>query len=355
MEFIKSHQHSVLKCNFSAVALIPMKKHYQHLTQHQRDRIEAMYTAGHKQCEIARVLKVNHGTISREISRNRRKTRKKGGTVNGKYQAEVAHHKAYLRRYWAKSIGRKINKNRKLKRYVTTGLKKGWSPQVISGRMKAEKKNFYISKTALYDWLYYNYQGHQYSKYLYSKRKRPKKRKGTKTKRPLIPDRIGINQRPLGATNKSRYGHWEGDTVVSGRKTGSKTALSVVYERKAKYVDIRKISNLKPTNNNQAIKSMFGSVKTKSLSLDNGIENTKHAELSIPTFFCDPYSSWQKGGVENAIKLIRRYVPKGCDIGTYSNRYLKKVAHRLNNKPRKSLGYQTPLEVMKKHHVFKDN
>jgi transposase, IS30 family len=320
-----------------------MKKHYQHLTQHHRDRFEAMLLFGCKQSAIAKILKVSKSTISREVNRNCRKTRKVGGTINGKYQASVANHKAYLRRYWAKSIGRKINRNQELKNYVVTGLNNGWSPQEISGR---------ISKTALYDWIYYNYQGQEYFWCLYSKRKKPKKRKDAKPKRTLIPHRIGLESRPLGATNKSRYGHWEGDTVVSGKKTGSKTALSVIYERKAKYVDIRKIRNLKPTSNNQAIEAMRAGVKAKSLSLDNGIENTKHTELSIPTFFCDPYSSWQKGGVENVIKMIRRYVPKGCDIREYSDQYLKKVVIKLNNKPRKSLDYQTPLEIMEKCGLF---
>jgi transposase, IS30 family len=88
------------------------------------------------------------------------------------------------------------------------------------------------------------------------------------------------------------------------------------------------------------------------MSFDNGIENTKHYELGISTYFCDPYSSWQKGGIENLNKMIRQYIPKGSDIAKYSHRDILKIQTILNNKPRKSLGYQTPLEVMLKNKRF---
>lgn len=329
------------------------KKKYEHLNQNKRDRLQALLDSGHKQKEIAKVLKVDKSTISREIKRNRRRTRKRKRKMDGPYQASIAQHKAYLRRKYAKYQGKKICENDKLKTYITKKLKIGWSPDEISGRMKKERRSFYSSKTAIYEWLYENH-GQYWCRYLYSKRYFSRKRKKTKTKKALIPNRIGLKLRPKGATNKTRYGHFEGDSVVSGKKTASKKSLAVVYEMKARYTDIKKIDSLKPKLFNAAILKMRDKLrKIGSLTLDNGLENQYYEELNIPTFFCDPYSSWQKPGVENANKMIRRFIPKGDDIGRYSEKYIEMIVEILNNKPRKSLNYKTPNEVMKKHNLLK--
>lgn len=326
------------------------KRKYSHLNQLKRDRIEALLLSGHRQKHIAEVLEANPSTISREIQRNKVKSKQ---TRQGKYSSASAQRKAKQRRLNAKYQWKKINQDKRLEKYIIKGLKKHWSPDEISGRMKHEKQPFYASKNSIYRWLY-SVHGAIYCKYLCTRRYWSKKRKTKKTKRALIPDRIGIELRPLGAVNLSRYGHFEADTIVSGRKTGSKTSLSVVYERKAKYVNVKKIANLKPESNNSAIIEMKSDFeKIKSLTMDNGIENTKHTELNLSTFFCNPYSAWQKGGIENVIKMIRRYIPKGCDISAYSNRYIQKAVKMLNNKPRKSLKYNTPYEIMIKYKMLK--
>lgn len=326
-----------------------MKKTYAHLDQFKRDRIQALLEERHRQATIARIVEISKSTVSREIKRNRKKIRAKGGTRDGPYCSRLAQHKAYVRRKYAKYQGKTINDDDSLKGYITDHLKRYWSPDAIAGGMKRNKLPFYASKTAIYAWLYSN-RGQYWCAYLYSRQYHAKKRRKKTAQKTLIPYRKGIDRRPLGALNRSRYGHYEGDTIVSGKKTGSKKALCVVYERKAKYVMVRKIDSLSPLVHNQAISTMKRSLsKLLSLTLDNGIENTKHYELGIPTFFCDPYSSWQKGGVENANKLIRRFVPKGTDIARYSQNYLTAVEHTLNHMPRKSLGYATPYEVMQKH------
>lgn len=326
-------------------------KKYEHLKQQKRDRLQALWDNGHKQKEMAKILGVDASTVSREIKRNRRKKRQKGGTQDGPYAATVAGHKAYLRRKYSKYQGKKINECGELKDYITQKLKISWSPDEISGKMKKERQPFYASKTAIYEWLRSN-RGQYWCQYLYSKRYRKRKQKKNKTKKTLIPHRISIELRPKGATNKTRYGHYEGDTAVSGKKTGSKTALSVLYERKAKYIDARRIPNLKPASHNGAIRTMMADKKVKSITYDNGIENVRHEELRVPTYFCDPYSSWQKGGVEHANKMIRRFIPKGSDISLYSDTYVTMVIDILNRKPRKSLNYQTPYEVMVEHNLF---
>ena len=321
-----------------------------------RDRLESLRDERVKQKEIAKILKVDPGTISREIKRNRRKYRKKKNikNKNARYEADVAEHKAYVRRKYASYQGKHINEDKDLKQYIVKKLKKHWSPDEISGRMDKDKESFYASKTAIYEWLR-TVWGQRWCPYLYSKQYYARKRNGKVPKRSMIPHRIGIEKRPLGATNRSRYGHYEGDTVVSGKKTRSKAALSVVYERKAKYIGARKIVDLKPKNNNHAIEIMQKEVMMKSITMDNGIENTKHEELSIPAYFCDSYSSWQKGGVENANKMIRRFIPKKSDLNDYSDKYVAMVIDILNNKPRKSLDYKTPYEVMVEHNLFIKN
>lgn len=328
------------------------EKKYVHFDQTKRDRLQALLESGCKQEVIAKILGVSQPTISREVNRNRKKKWQKGGTKIGPYEASVAEHKALVRREASKYQGMKIEQDNQLQKYIIEKLKARWNPDEISGRMKKDKKPFYASKTAVYDWLRSSY-GQQYCAYLYSRRYRRKKR-GCKTEKALIPNRTSLERRPLGATNRSRYGHWEGDTMVSAKEKRSKAALSVVYERKAKYIEAKKIKNLKPDSHNQALILMLQDKKRLSLTQDNGIENTRHEKLDIKTFFCNPYSSWQKGGVENAIKMIRNFIPKGSDVNDYPEEYVKIVITILNNKPRKSLGYKTAYEVMREKKLLKN-
>lgn len=340
-----------MKCNFFRRKLNHAETHKEeripHLRQGDRDRLQALRDEGVKQKEIAKILKVDPGTISREISRNRRKYRKKKNikNKNARYEADGVNHKAYVRRKYAKYQGKTINENKALKTYIVTKLKAHWNPDEISGRMKREQKPFYASKTAIYEWLW-TAIGDRYCDYLYSKRHYPKRRKSLSSKKQIIPNRISLEYRPKGATNRTRYGHFEGDTMVSGKKIGSKVALAVIYERKAKYIDARKIPTLTPKRFTESVNEMIKGKGSKSISLDNGIECREHEKISVPAFFCDPYSSWQKGGVENGIKMIRRFIPKGVDLARYSDDDVKRVIEILNGKPRKSLGYATPQEIM---------
>ena len=329
------------------------QKKYEHFNQAKRDRLEALIDDGQTQKEIAKILGVNQSTISREISRNRKRVRKTGGTVLSSYESSTAEHKALIRRENSKYQCMKIEEDNDLRRYIIEKLGKYWNPDEISNRMREEEKSFYASKTVIYGWLRSGY-GQRYCPCLYSQRYTARKQKKNKTKRTLIPNRIGMESRPLGATNRTRYGHYEGDTIVSAKETRSKFALSVIYERKSKYIDARRIRNMKPESHNQALKEMLENKKALSLTQDNGIENTKHQELGLATYFCDPYSSWQKGGIENANKMIRRFIPKGSDISDYPDEYVKILVAILNNKPRKSLGYKTANEVMLEKNLFKN-
>lgn len=221
--------------------------------------------------------------------------------------------------------------------------------------MKLENKDFYASKTTIYDW-FKTPTGERYEKYLYSARNRrigrKKYKKRNTLKRGMIPNRVSISERQnIG----KEYGHWEADTILSGKKTKSKKSLSVAIERKSMCLVLRKIPNLKPEIFANSLKKVKRKYVMKSSTLDNGIENRYWKKLKIPVFFCDPYSSWQKGKIEEMNKMIRWFIKKGTNISNYSNKYIKIVENILNNKPRKSLGYKTPLEVMKENNLIKKN
>jgi IS30 family transposase len=323
----------------------PSKQGYNHLIQSERDRIQALLNAHIKPAEIARILNRDKATIGREIRRNKRIRGDIPVANPEQYEATSADHKAYVRRLYANYQGKKIQEHDELREYVIRGLKKHWNPDEISGAMKQEKQPFYASKTTVYEWLYSEW-GQPYCQYLDSRQYKPKPRK-PKAQRHMIPDRVGITQRPQAATDRSEYGHHEGDTVVSGKKTGSTAALAVDVERKARFISARKLANLKPKTFNKGMRSIQKKlVSVKSRTYDNGIENREHAKLGVDSYFCDPYSSWQKGGVENANRMIRRYLPKGMDLATVSPQKLASIIAILNNKPRKILGYKSALQVM---------
>lgn len=327
------------------------KRGYSHLSQVERMEVEILHKKGYSIRDIARVIKRSPATVSREIKRNRRRVRTKKCSKAGPYEALVAQHKAFIKRRCARFEWKKINEEEKLRNYIVEGLKHYWGPDEISGQMRKTKQPFYASKTAIYEWLRSS-RGQYYCQYLYTGRYRIRKQNKNKTNKALIPNRISIHLRPEVISQNVEYGHYESDTIVSGKKTGSKAALSVIYERKARYLDIKKINNLRPGSNREAVSGMASGKIVKSITFDNGIENTKHEELGAPTYFCDPYSSWQKGGIENGNKMIRRFIPKGSDINDYSDEYVSMVVNILNNKPRKSLGYKTAYEVMVEKQLF---
>lgn len=322
------------------------QKRYSHLKQKDRDRIQSLLDAGVEQKEIARILGRDPGTISREINRNSRQTKVIGGKLRGVYEASVAEQKAYTMRKYAKYEWKKINQDDDLREYIENELMHFQSPDGISGKMKLEHQSFYASKTAIYEWLYSN-RGQWLCPFLYGMQYRPKKHREKKTERVMIPNRVGLEMRPEGANNRTRYRHWEGDTLGRAKHLHGTVGLEVVYERKAKYIEAEKIESLSPIHFNAGMKKIQERVAPmKSITFDNGGENRNHEALGVPSFFCDSYSSWQKGGVENANKMLRRFFPKGTNFGEVSGEYVKLVVEILNNKARKSLGYKSAKQVM---------
>lgn len=311
------------------------------LNRAERLEISILLGKKHTLRDIAKALGRSPNTISNEIKKNKTK---------GKYDPKRANEKARFRLRFRRLQWRKIEENVELKKYIVKKLKAHWNPDEIAGRMKFEKTSFYASKTAIYEWLR-SARGQRYCVHLYSRRYRKKKRV-KKTKRMMIPNRTDISKRPDGANNRTRYGHWEEDTIVS-RKGGSEAAATF-SERKSRLVIARKIPSLSPYVHAKEVRSIQEKVLVKSFTHDNGLENKNHAEHEAPTFFCKPYHSWEKGGVENANKMIRRYFPKGTDWGDISQEKLDYIVSIINGKPRKILGYRTALEVATKAGIIKD-
>ena len=214
---------------------------------------------GYKQKEIANILKVDKGTISREIKKRKFK--------NGYYDATAAQHKARVKRKQSKFQGMKIEKYPCMAIFIIVELKNSRSPDEIAGRMERENIFPRVNANSIYKWLYSVY-GQQYCKYLCTKRHGRRKQKD-KTKRVMIPNKISINKRPLGATNKTRYGHFEGDTIVAPKKSGNTVSVAIAVERKINFIIGTKIPSLSPVYMKNAINSMNEKISMKSISLDN--------------------------------------------------------------------------------------
>lgn len=310
--------------------------------------ISILRKRGYSVRNIAEEMRRSPNSISYEIIMN---------SVNGEYDPFKANQKARTRRKQSKYQGMKIVENKNLQEYVAEKTKRDWSPELIAGRLKEVDNNIkYAGKGAIYKYIYSVY-GRQLEPYLYHnavrKKSGPKRKNGEK-----LTDRIFIDERPKYIENKKHFGDWEGDFIVSGKN--GKGALLVLYERKAKYVLMKKLLSRDTKTVNQTIFEIMGVVVCfNSLTLDNDVSFCKHKELSeilgAPIYFRHPYHSWEKGGVENMNKLIRRYIPKRTDISKLSDEFITNLQNQFNNKPRKCLNFKTPNEIMTENNQFRDN
>lgn len=319
------------------------RRGWHQLTATKRDRMEALLDAGETQKEIAKILKVDPSTISREKRRNPRKTR---------YDAEAAQRAARAKRLNSKYHGMKVESDRELNAHVKAELRRRRSPDEIAGRMKRELRPRAASKNAIYAWLYSVY-GQRYCRYLCTRRWRRKPQKRT-TAREMIPNRKSIAERPLGAEHKTRYGHFEGDTVVAPKRARNTEAVAVVVERKSKLLVGTRVPSLAPREMTRAMNRFVQEVIMKSATMDNGIENKGHESWNVSAFFADPHSPWQKPLIEGSIGLLRRWrFKKGTDWKTVSESCLQGMIAFLNHKYRKSLNYQSAIKVAAAHGIMK--
>lgn len=286
---------------------------------------------------IAQELRVNHSSVVRELKRTGRRT--------GVYKPETAHLIAYQKRKWSKYEGMKVRDVPGLEEYVKKGLESEWTPEQISGRLRDEHNRCVVSHMGIYKWIY-SVHGYQYAKYLPSQRYRRKKRKEKRGLRELIKNRVFIELRPKVINERKRTGDFEGDTL--GKKRGTTGVLVAAVDRKTRYLVAKKVTKSRHAMEEGYQKILKG-LQVKSLTLDNGFENVRHESLGIPTYFCHPFSSWEKGTIENTFQRLRRYIPKKADLKDFSEETIASIVERMNNTPRKCLGYKTPVECFKDH------
>lgn len=317
------------------------KKRYSHIKKAERLEIAILLKKGYSFRNIADAINKSASSVSREINHN---------SVKGEYNPEKANLKSYVKRKYSKFQIMKIVQNKKLWNYIEEKIKKNWSPETISGRIKHIDIDIKgISSKSIYKFVKNRYL----ERYL---RLKGKKRRIPRKKIKQLLDRSFIDERPKNIDNRRHFGHWEGDFIVSGKN--GKGILLVLCERKSRYCIVKKLLRKDTGTINKTIQKMLLGAYCLSLTLDNDILFQKHKELEImikaKIFFCNPYHSWEKGGVENVNSLIRQYIPKGSDISKYSSKYIEEIMRKINDKPRKCLNYKTPFEIMAENNLFDD-
>ena len=313
------------------------------ITDAERSEFDILHGKGYSARSIAKALGRSPNTIAAELKRN--------SYQDGRYIAARAKQKAYVRRKYARYQGKKIQEDDELRAFIILKLSERWNPDEIAGYLRVNPAlGLYASKTAIYEWLRSAW-GQQYCVLLYSQRYQRKPRRKNKTDRVMIPNRTSITERPLAALGRVELGHCEYDSIVSSKRSGSTAALAVVAERSSRLIRASLVPNLKPEPYATTISRLVQGLNTRTMTTDNGIENRHHRLITrktgAPVFFTDPYSSWQKGGVENANKMLRQYFPKGTDFATVSQTDVVYALECINNKPRKILGYKSSLQVAK--------
>ena len=316
------------------------------LTLAEREEISRAVAEGQSVRSIAARLDRAPSTVSREIKRN-------GGRAN--YRAAEADDAAWNRALRPKVC--KLSEDRALARTVADKLRLLWSPEQIAGWLKhtyPRDESHRVSHETIYRSLFIQARGALKKELLQHlrrtrgmRRSRHYTQKTTDTHGRIV-DAVSISERPAAVEDRAVPGHWEGDLLFGGRSS----QIATLVERQTRYVMLVKVaSNDTATVVNALIKNArkLPQELYKSLTWDRGHEMAGHKRFTLATdiqvYFCDPRSPWQRGSNENTNGLLRQYLPKGIDISSYSQAKLNAVARQLNERPRKTLGYQTPAEM----------
>jgi IS30 family transposase len=318
--------------------------HYQHFTLEEREVIAIGLAKSESCSQIARELERHHSSVSAEIARN---------SFDGSYTPSKAQALADDRRRESKSPWKM--EEPKIAKYVKDHLKRQWSPEQIAGRMKAENPKdpqMRISHETIYGWIREDKQhGGKWFKQLRQGKRKRRKRYGTSENRGRIKGRVDIDLRPKEVDEKQRFGDWEGDTVEGAKGSGY---LTTMVERKSQYLVLGHSKTKRASAIRRVIIHDFrrhGDLPCETVTLDNGKEFAEHKQLGESLggdiYFAKPYHSWERGLNENTNGLLRQYFPKGMDFRKITRYQLKKVERELNARPRKTLDYRTPQEVMR--------
>ena len=316
-----------------------MSKNYKHFTQDDRDEISILLKKGYSHRNIADVIKKNHSSVSREIRDN---------SVKGIYDPHKAQAKARKKRLYSKYQGMKIRDTDGLEKYIADKMRKYWTPEQIAGRLKQEYGYTIISAKSIYEYLYSIY-GQHLCPYLPYQQSR--KRKGQTRKRGWagggIKNRVFIDNRPAIINERVRFGDFEADTL--GAIKTDKEVITGIMERMSRFLLLEKVPRLKYAMD--GFKKSLNPYQNiiESITMDNGFENARFKELETDTYFCHPFSSWEKGSIENSFGRLRRFIPKKKSIKSYSPEKISAIMDIMNNTPRKCLDYRTPAEIFNEH------
>lgn len=314
---------------------------YNHFSQEERCVLSAYLHEGLSLRCVAKKLKRSVGGVSAEISRS------SPDGSRDRYDPYAAQLGSRMKKWNANR--RNPMKNERLQAYVLTQLKEGWSPEVIAGRLKKDHGRTIISHETIYRWAYH---ADLISLLPRGRPRRHRKRWRLKASRGtqglgIVPR---IQERPKAVSSRKQFGHWEGDSMLGRRQKGA--TVSAQQERRSRYLLLSKCRDKSARQTKKVIVQRLRAVPKRlrrSLTLDRGTENAEWEAFGLPVYFCDPYSSWQKGSVENCIGLLRRYLPKGMDLQTVTPKQLQSLQDKLNHRPRKCLGFKTPYEVLSSH------
>ena len=320
------------------------KRRSQALSLVEREEISRGIVAGNSMRAIALQLGRPPSTISREINRN-------GGCHH--YRAAKADQNAWDNALRPKAC--KLVLNNDLTKVVGLKLKRKWSPQQIAGWLKRENPGDefnQVSHETIYRSLFIQARGalkKELQEYLRSKRHIRRARTSSLKGIGLgaRPNAISISERPASVEDRAVPGHWEGD-LIEGK---NKTFIATLVERHTRYVMLAKVKDKRSETVVSALIKQAHKLPSelyKSLTWDRGKELADHRRFTLATdidvYFCDPQSPWQRGSNENTNGLLRQYFPKGTDLSVHSQAHLNKVARQLNERPRKTLGFETPAE-----------
>lgn len=317
--------------------------HYSHLTLEEREMIMVLHHEGRRISEIARMMGRDKSTISRELKRNHLWKRV--------YIASRAQERYETRRLLCRPHMRL--ENQELFGIVRSRfLEHRWSPEQIAKRIALERPEFRISANTIYRairrYMFEDHPLHRGKGVAARLRHKGKRRhgRGNEEKRGKIRISNDLKDRPAEANGRTRLGDWEADTVV-GRKGG--TCAVTLVDRKSRYLllGISEVKGAEPVSSRMI--ELLRNHPVKSVTPDRGTEFAMHGvvtrELGVPFYFPLPHQPWQRGTNENTNGLLREYMPKGCDMGQFTDSEIRWIQNELNMRPRKCLGYRTPFEV----------
>jgi len=318
----------------------------RYLSLAEREEVAVGLARGDSVRAIARTLNRAPSTISREVRRNR----------SGRgYRASVAQSRADERARRPKPA--KLAGNARLRQHVQTGLRQRWSPEQIVRRLHQEfpdDPEMRVSAETIYQSLYVQGRGalrRELASCLRTGRAIRKPRRSPRARGGRHADMVMISERPAEVGDRAVPGHWEGDLILG---KDNRSAIGTLVERTTRYVLLLHLPNGHTAA--QVKEAMLATIATlpqqlwRSLTWDQGVEMAAHREITLaadlPIYFCDPASPWQRGTNENTNGLLRQYFPKGTDLSIYTADDLDRVAVELNGRPRMTLGWRTPAEVL---------